>query len=457
LLAILWADLSLPIFNAFLSMPTLFGERNLSLNFFFTNHNLLISLIGCAVLLSVVAGSYPAFFLSRFLPITVLKGRRISDSSRRLRKSLVLVQFTLTTILVIMAIVSFRQTDFMKTKELGFNKEQLVVFPAVRNTGTSLPAFKSELLKIAGVKQVTCVSSLPGRSFGANELRPYQSREEENIKIGWLSIDHDYIPTLQLTLLAGRNFHADGSDENTGIIVNELAAVALGCYPAEKAVGKPVSGFIFGDSVRGEIIGVVKDFHASSLRREITPMALCYGTMNNRYIVKMLGTNLSETQAQLNTTVRQLIPDKPFESFTVDDYLDNVYMPERKTGQLLTFFAVLAISIGCLGLYALSAYEGEQRIKELGLRKIMGATSVQLLTFLSTSFMKLVIISLIVALPLAWYLAKIWLHSFPYHFELSSGLFLQSAVVILLLSWMTIATQAIKAAGLNPVDALRHE
>jgi putative ABC transport system permease protein len=456
-LAILWADLALPFFNSFLSMPTFFGDRNLSMNIFFTDHRLLASLIGCMILLSVVAGSYPAFFLSKFLPVVVLKCRQVSDTSRRMRRSLVLVQFVLTTVLLVMAVVVYRQTDFMKAKDLGFNKDRLILFSAVRHTGMSLPVFKTELQKIAGVKQITSVSSLPGRSTGASEIRPYNSAERENIRIGWLSVDHDYIPTLQLTLLAGRNFDANGADEKSGVIINEMAAQALGCYPAEKAIGKPLSGFVFSDSLRGEVIGVVKDYHVNSLRKEISPMVLAYGTDNNRYMVRIEGQELLQARDQINASVRKLMPDKPFESMVIDDYMNNVYIPEEKTGVLFTFFAVLAISIGCLGLYALSAYEGERRTKELGLRKIMGATSVQLLTFLSGGFMKLVLIALLVAMPLAYFLATAWLHSFPYHIGLSGGLFLQSALCILFLSWFTIASHAIKAAGLNPVDALRHE
>ena len=457
LLAILWADLALPLFNAFLSMPTILGDRNMSMDTFFSDYKLLAMLIGCAVFLSIVAGSYPAFFLSKFLPATVLKSRHVSDSSRRLRRSLVLVQFSLTTILLIMTVVVFRQTDFMKTTDLGFNKEKLLVFAAVRNTDTSLPAFKSELLKIPGVRQITSASGLPGRSIGSNEIRLYNTPVEENIKIGWLSVDHDYLPTLELQLLAGRNFDDSGIDEKSGVIINEMAARELGFSPPEEAIGKPLSGFIFSDSLRGEIIGVVKDFHASSLRREIGPMVLCYGTDNNRYMIRTEGAGLSKVQEQVDAAVKKLIPGEPFESFLIDDYMDNVYMPEEKIGQILTFFAALAIIIGCLGLYALSAYEAEQRTKELGIRKIMGATTPQLLTFLSKGFMKLVLISLFIAMPLAWLLATGWLHTFPYHMSLSSGLFIQSAFYILLLSWLTIATHAVKASRLNPVDALRHE
>jgi ABC-type antimicrobial peptide transport system permease subunit len=457
LLAILWVDLTLPVFNSFLSMPTVFGNRNLSMDIFFADYRLLVSLIGCMIFLSIVAGSYPAFFLSKFLPVTVLKSRHVSDTSRRMRRSLVLVQFVLTTVLLVMALVVYRQTGFMKTKDLGFNKDRLILFSAVRNTGMSLPVFKTELQKIAGVKQITSVSSLPGRSTGSSEIRPYNSTESENIRVGWISVDHDYIPTLQLTLLAGRNFDANGTDGTTGVIINEMAAQALGCYPAEKAIGKPLSGFIFSDSLRGEVIGVVKDYHVNSLRREISPMVLAYGTDNNRYMVRIEGPELSQVREQINASVRKLMPDKPFESMVIDEYMDNVYLPEEKTGELLTFFAFLAISIGCLGLYALSAYEGEQRTKELGLRKIMGATSLQLLTFLSRGFMKLVLISLFIAMPLAYFLATAWLHSFPYHISLSGSVFIQSALSILLLSWFTIASHAMKAAGLNPVDALRHE
>lgn len=454
LLAILWADLALPFLQSFTNASPVEMMR-FDLNNFFNDYRLVAGLIACNFLLALVAGCYPAFFLSRFVPAAVLKGRKMSDSSRRMRRSLVSVQFTLTAILVILVTVVFRQVHYMKSKDLGFNKQGLLFFAAVPDSALSVASFKAELQKIAGVKQIAVASALPGRLINTTGLRKANTPEAENLKIGFVSVDHDYIPTLQLTLLAGRNFHINGSDTDTGIILNEKAVHALGWTP-EQAIGKRVSGFIFTDSVPGEVIGVIKDYHVSSLRKEIMPLALNYQVANNRYIARLEGTDLLHTKGLIEKAATPLISGTTFEARLMDDYLDNVYMVEEKLGQLLTFFSVLAIVIGCLGLYALSAYEGEQRIKELGIRKIMGATPLQLLMLLSGNFLRPVFISLVIAMPLAYFVGNLWLQTFPYHTPWSAGIFLQAAFWLLMLGWLTILGQGVRASWLNPADTLRH-
>ncbi|MBT1697362.1 ABC transporter permease [Fulvivirgaceae bacterium PWU4] len=455
LLAILWADLALPFFQSFTNASQIEMMR-FDLSNFFSDYRLVAGLILCNFLLALVAGCYPAFFLSRFIPVSVLKGRKMSDSSRKMRRTLVSVQFTLTAILVVLVTVIFRQVHYMKSKDLGFNKEGLLLFAAVPNSNTSVASFKAELQKIAGVKQITVASTLPGRLINTTGLRRVNTPEAENLKIGFVSVDHDYIPTLRLTLLAGRNFHVNGADTDTGIILNEKAVQALGWTP-EEAIGKKVSGFIFRDSLPGEVIGVIKDYHVSSLRKEIMPLALSYQAVNNRYIARLESGNLAQTRDLVKQAATPLVSGTTFEAKLMDDYLDSVYMLEEKMGQLFTFFATLAIIIGCLGLYALSAYEGEQRIKELGIRKIMGATSLQLLILLSRNFLRPVFISLVIAMPLAYVIGNFWLQTFPYHTSWSAGIFLQAAFWLLMLGWLTILGQGVRASGLNPADTLRHE
>jgi putative ABC transport system permease protein len=451
LLAILWADLALPFFNAFIG-----AELPLHMSDLFSDYWLVALLIGCNILVALAAGSYPAFFLSRFVPAVVLKGKQINDSSRRLRRGLVGLQFTLTGILIVTAIIVFKQADYMRNKDLGFTKENLALFGATPPKNISTETFKNELLKVPGVRQVTGSSTLLGRRAEVTELRNAGEPAEKNTKVAWLSIDHDYISTLKIPLLAGRNFYTNGSDGTRSVILNEQAAGLLGWTPQE-AIGKRVSGFIFQDSLPGEVVGVVSDFHVSSLRRLIPPLVMNYTTDNNRFIARLEGPAPHDIRKRLDATLNKLIPGNTFQVRLIDDYLSEVYMVEEKMGQLLTFFTVLALIIGFLGLYALSAYEGEQRIKELGLRKIMGATSMELLILLSKNFFKPVIVALLISMPLAFLVGNFWLQTFPYHTSWSVGIFLQAAFLMFLMGWMAVMGQGIKASHLNPVDALRYE
>lgn len=454
LLAILWADLMIPVFKVFTNASTIEMMR-FDLSNFFDDYRLVIALLACNFLLAVFAGSYPSFYLSRFLPVLVLKGKQGTDASRKLRRVIVGIQFSLTAILLICVIVTFRQVDYMKNKDLGFKKEGLLLFGAALDSTISTQAFKAELRAITGVEQITVASSLPGRLINTTEMRKLGEPADMNVNIGFVSIDEDYIPTLGLELLAGRNFHANGADERTGVIINEKACEAYGWTPAN-AIGRRVTGFIFTDSLPGEVIGVIKDFNISSLRKAIMPLALNYQRDNNRYLARIEGDPL-KVRAQVDAKIRSIIPTTPFETRLMNDYIDNVYQIEQKLGEILTVFCVLAIIIGCLGLYALAAYEAEQRLKELGIRKIMGASSLTLLLLLSRNFLKPVLMATLVAMPLAYLLANWWLETFPYHTEWSTGIFFEAAAWLAGLGWLTVLGQGLRASLLNPADVLKHE
>jgi putative ABC transport system permease protein len=449
LLAILWADLSIPFFNAFT------GWR-LSISNFFNNPSMLSGVIASFLLLTLLAGSYPAFFLSRFLPREVLKGQSSSNSSRRLRKILVLIQFTLTSVLVVVVIVVFRQTNFLRTQQLGFNKEQLLLFEGDRKEEIGLEAFKDEMLKIPGVVEVAVTSDFPGRPVNTSSLNKSSETENQSVKIQWLFADHDFIPTLELNLVQGRNFNANGNDENKSVIINENAAAAFG-WTIKEAIGQKVSGFIFSDSLPGEIIGVVNDYHATSLRREIMPLVIGYNTSSALYMARFEGENSDMVRQLLDKTASKYMIEHSYKSMLMEDSIEQIYAGETKTGQMLTLFTILAEIIGCTGLYALSAYEGEQRTKELGIRKIMGATTRELLLLISKSFLKLIVISLFIATPLAYFLANIWLRSFAYKIPWTADIFIESSLCVLLLGWFTILSQALRASRMNPVSALRYE
>jgi putative ABC transport system permease protein len=449
LIGILLSDFGIQFFNYFT------GFR-LTLSTFFSDPVLSAWLITALLVITIVSGGYPAFFLSRFIPAAVLKGQKFLDSSRRFRQGLVLFQFSLTSLLVIMVIVVLKQTQFMRGYDLGFNKEQLLIFSADRNKGVGAESLKSELMKIQGVTQVCNTSSFPSfRIANATSIWQVGKPQEESFKSLWLFTDQDYIPVLQLNLVAGRNFNSNGTDEKKGVIINENAAAALGWTP-EESIGKRIAGFTFTDSLPGEIIGVIKDFHISPLRKAIMPLVIGYNMDQLGFMVRLNSPNLYATREQIDRTAKKFTHGS-FESTFMEDQLEESYGAEIVTGEMLTFFTILAVLIGCSGLYALSVYEAEQRMKELGIRKIMGASTQQLLVMVSQKFIKLIAWSFVVAMPLAYFLSNFWLNKYPYRIAWSIDIFILAALLVIILGWVTIFVQAMKVARLNPVETLRYE
>ena len=449
LIAILWTDIGLQFFNAFTGF-------SLTLATFFGNPRIMIWIISVLLIVAVGSGAYPAFFLSRFIPSEVLKGQRSSESGRRLRKGLVIFQFSLTGLLVVLVIMVQRQTNYMREKDLGFNKNGMIVFYAERNQDISLESFKSEIKKITGVKQIATATKVPGTRMSTTDIWEFGKPSEESIRSMWLYADHDYVPTLELSLVSGRNFNSNGTDDEYKTIINENAAAALGWTP-EEAIGKKIFGFSFSDSLPGEVVGVIKDFHISPLRREIIPLIIAYSQDAHSYMVRVEGNDRNQVIIQIDKLGAKHTHGDKVESQLFEEVLKENYGAEIKTGQMLTFFTLLAVLIGCSGLYALSAFEAQHRIKELGIRKIMGASAGQLLFILSRDFLKLIALSLVVAMPLSYFLGNLWLQIYPYRISWSTEIFAVASGFILTLGWLTVLTQAIKASRLNPVDALRYE
>lgn len=449
-ISVLWADIGLQYFNYFTGFK-------LSFDTFYNSPELIFWLVTAFLTITFVSGVYPAFFLSRFTPAQVLKGKHNSDSSRALRKGLVLFQFSLTSLLVVLVLLINKQTNYMRSQDMGFDKEQLLLFAEDRNRDIGLEAFKAELLQVGGAERITSASGFPGYTrLSSTNLWEVNKTEEESIKALWLYTDHDYIETLGLKLIAGRNFNANGTDRETGVIVNENTINAFG-WTIEDAIGKKIAGFTFNDSLPGEIIGVIKDFHISQLRKEIMPLIIRYSTEEKFYIVRITDFALFTTREKLDDVADKFTQSNDFESRFLMDALEEGYSAEIKSGQMLTFFTMLAILIGCSGLYALAAYEGEQRIKELGIRKIMGASTYQLLYLLSKDFLKLLVWSLVFAMPMAYFLGNVWLRGYPYRTSWTPDIFILPSLFVLLLGWLTIISQALKASNLNPVEALRYE
>ncbi|HEY5823235.1 MAG TPA: FtsX-like permease family protein, partial [Cyclobacteriaceae bacterium] len=246
------------------------------------------------------------------------------------------------------------------------------------------------------------------------------------------------------------------NDAGKSVIISEYAATSFG-WLAEEAIGKRISGFIFNDSLPGEVIGVIKDFYITPVRKELMPLIIAYSDDQSKYMVRLDGTALFQTRKAVDEKAKKLTHSEVFESVFMEDALEESYAAEKKSAEILIFFAFLAILIGGSGLYALSAYEGEQRIKELGVRKIMGASSSQLMLLLSRDFLKLIVVALVLAMPLSYLMSNYWLQVYAYRVSRTADIFIIASAIILLLGWLTILSQAWKASRLNPVEALRYE
>jgi putative ABC transport system permease protein len=414
------------------------------------------------VVTGLLAGSYPAFYLSSFRPIAVLKGSIAAGmKSGPLRNGLVIFQFALSTILIMGTLVIYKQLQYIRSKDLGYKKEQLLV---VQNTyilgdKARVATFKNEILKQTGVISGSASGFLPIISSRTDNTFFTEGSigSQENIMMQDWEVDSDYIRTFGMKVIKGRNFDPSMLTDSSTIIINESAARLLGYEdPINKFVYQP--DFEKPNELRKrQIIGVIKDFHFASLRTNITP--LCLGLKNNIGAVtfKIDGTKANEIIRAIGTQWKQMAPEQPFSYKFVDESFEQMYRAEQRSGKLLAVFAGFAIFIACLGLFGLVTYAAEQRTKEIGIRKVLGATISNVITLLSRDFLKLVAFSLLIAVPLSWYAMNKWLDEFAYKITISWWLFAVAGGTALLIAILTISLQALKAAVANPIKSLRTE
>lgn len=459
LLALPLTALALPAFNL------LFGK---TLELSVSDHTAVLVLLPVGTLIvALLSGAYPAFVLSRFDPVKALRGTAATGRSGRgslLRQGLVVLQFTISVTLIIGTAVIYRQLDYVQGKNLGFDGEQVVLFDLPNTIAESLKdPLKQAALSDAGVIHATVASAIPGRfrmRFGAptEALAPQSESDQEMISLAPASVDYEFIPTLGLKVIAGRAFSRDfPADETRSYILNETAVNTLGWTP-EEAIGKTFSGA----SGEGEIIGVVEDFHITSLHEAIEPVVLSIGassTMRRPYVfaAKLAPDRIREAVAHIEEQFGRLAPGEPFEYTFLDDTFDAMYRSEQQLSRIFAAFAGLAILIACLGLFGLAAYTSEQRRKEIGIRKVMGASSANILALLSKDFIRLVLIAFAVAAPLAYFAMSRWLEDFAYRISIGPGIFVASGVAALLIAIATVSYQAFKAAMTNSVESLRYE
>jgi putative ABC transport system permease protein len=364
--------------------------------------------------------------------------------------------------LIISAIVVIKQVGYMHNKDLGFRKEQILFFPMRgENLQKNFATFKNELQQYPGVASVSIGYGFPGDMFGDGMMTVKEKPELQPAKAIQLMVDEDYIKTLGLSLVAGRDFSKDIKTDESAYIINETAVKELGLGTPQEALGKTLSWPTWRkpDSLKtGQVIGVVKDFHYKSLHERVEPAVLhIYREAYSKVAVKLRGDKIENEIAGIKSLWSKFSPDYPIEYSFLDESFHKMYKAEDKLKTLLSFFTAITIFVACLGLLGLAAYAAERRRKELGIRKVLGATVQGLVVLLSRDFVKLVLVSVIVASPVAWYFMNKWLESFSYRISIAWWMFAVAAVLAVALALLTVSFQAVKAAISNPVKNLRIE
>jgi len=443
--------LVLPPFSQFLG-------RDLSLNLS-TNVPLFLFLFLIAIFVGLVAGIYPAVFLSAFKPIRVLKGRlEAGKKGFSFRTVLVVFQFAISIVLIICVSVVSSQLDYMRTRNLGFDEEHVVVLPGSPAIHERLESFKTRLLQNPNILSISAASRVPsGRLLDSSGARVLSGETSQPIsfRIAMVMVDYDYIPTFRMEMAAGRNFSREmGTDPEQAFILNETAVKRIGWESAEEAIGK---GFAYGRR-NGQIIGVVEDFHFESLHQEISPIVMFMAaSIHNQISVRIGPANIPQTMAVLKDIWAEMRPNYPFSYYFIDENFDQLYKSEEKLGKIFSTFAFLSVLIACLGLFGLASYSAERRTKEIGIRKVLGASAAGITFLLSKEFTKWVLLANVVAWPTAYVIMSRWLQNFAYRSGIDIGTFILAGGVALAIAFLTVAYQAVKASIADPISALKYE
>jgi putative ABC transport system permease protein len=452
LLALGFAWLLLPYFNQMASK-----EMSLGL---FSRAWLAPGLLVLVVVVGVLAGSYPAFFLSAFRPIAVLKGNLSSGfKTGWLRNSLVVFQFGISIFLMVGTVVIYNQLSYIRTKQLGFNRDHVLIIQNSYPLGERIKAFKEDLLKLPGVEGATMTGFLP-TSDSRNDNAFFRSPDldtKKAISMQTWSVDENYIPVLGMEMATGRNFSPQFLTDSDGVVINGAAARMMG-------LADPIGEKLYElTDVRTKklkvwhVVGVVKDFNFSSLREVVTPMGLFLREDRGNIALRVNSGNMQQLVGRVEDKWRTMAPGQPFSYSFMDDDFNALYKSEQRMGRISLSFSLLAICIACLGLFGLAAYAAEQRTREIGIRKVLGATVTNIIGLLSRDFLQLVALSALIAFPFAWWAMHHWLQDFAYRVDISWKVFALAALLSVGIALFTVSFQAIKAALSNPVRSLHSE
>ncbi len=445
-----------------LVLPALnnFTEKSIPTGIFL-NPLLVIVLLVATVLVGVAAGAYPAFYISSYKPAQILSNKKSGRSGKTvLRKGLVVLQFILSFLLIIASFVVSEQHTYMRTKDMGFDKDNVLIVGLRGDMQSNSEAVKNAFANHPNILGATLQYGLPGEAFAGDGIRDRVTKKD--LSLSMLLVDHDYVKTLGLTLIAGRDFSKDfPSDVNDAFIVSEAAAKMLGHTDPKDALQHEVEWNRWDnpDSLKqGKIIGVVKDFHLNSLRESISPVVLhIYPKAYSSMAFRIKSEDIPATLAHLEETWKKFNTEWPFEYHFLDGNFDKLYKAEEKLATLFTFFTGFAIFVACLGLFGLVVYSTSQKYKEISIRKVLGADDANLVFGLSKSYLLLIVIAFVIAIPVSYYAAEQWLQKFPYRIEITYLLFVKAALLITALSLLTVGIQSFKAARTNPVNALKEQ
>ena len=449
-IALLMTSFVLPYFNEFTGKELSIDISRLGL--------IVPALLGLGIVMGLSAGAYPALFISAFRPATILKGKSSGRTTSRLRNSLVIFQFSVVTVLIACTAIVFSQTQYLLSKHLGYDQEQVVFFEGAEVMGPQAESFRQTIRSLPGVVSVTNSEQVPGRHFRSAIFQPVATSDDQSLLMEYTYVSFDFVETLGMEITQGRSLSRDFFTDSLGIMLNETAVQQLGLVDP---VGKKLSWR--GESSMYTIVGILKDFHVTSLHRAIGPVALIgpdpRNTNRPNLIVsaRIKTDNWPQTLQAIESMWQRFAPREPFMYSFLDESIAQLYTHEERMSRLITIFAILAVIIACVGLFGLAAYIAEQRTKEIGVRKVLGASETGIFLLLSKDFTRLVAIAVCIAIPISALIMSRWLETFAFSISINPVVFVGSGLISLAIAWMAVSYQSLKAARMNPVRALRHE